>query len=154
MPAQRLLKLDHQPRERSNAVLKDMLIAEDLWHTILLQLVKELATQSADKVAAKYAAGAAKLVKSQNVTKPADVVRVTLNFVEQKQGWSNTLVKTALFLKGTTRSKEKAKLAEAALARVNQQHLTDPAAIVAATIAVVRAKQDWDSVTSRLAGGG
>jgi len=132
-------------------MLKGMLTGVDLWHAILLQLVKELATQSADKVAAKYAADAAKLVKSQQVTKPSDIVRVTLNLVEQKQGWSKTLVKTALFLKGTTRSQEKAKLAEAALAGVNQQHLTDPAAIIAATVAVVRAKQDWDSVTQRLA---
>jgi hypothetical protein len=135
-------------------MLKELLDPETLWQAILLQLVGDLAKNNADSVAAKYTAEALRLVQSQQLTKPADIVRVTLNRVEQKQGWSNSLVKMVLFLKGTTRSKEKAKFAEATLAVINEKQLKDPGAIVAETIAVVRAKQDWDSVTQSISPGG
>jgi hypothetical protein len=133
---------------------RDLLSPQNLWQVLLLQLVGELARDSAGKVAARYAAEGVRQAKSQGVTKPRDVIRVTLNMIEKKQGWSNSLVKMALFMKGTTRSKEKAKFADAALARVEEKQLTEPADIVAETVAVVREKQDWDSVAEQLASGG
>jgi hypothetical protein len=125
---------------------RDLLAPENLWQVILLQLVGELARNSADKVAARYTADGVKRVKAAGVSKPRDVVRAALNMIEEKQGWSNSLVKMALFLRGTTRSKEKAKFAEAVLARVEEKQLTDPADIVAETVAVVREKQGWDEL--------
>jgi hypothetical protein len=132
--------------EEREEMRRDLLAPENLWQVILLQLVGELARNSADKVAARYTADGVKRVKAAGVSKPRDVVRAALNMIEEKQGWSNSLVKMALFLRGTTRSKEKAKFAEAVLARVEEKQLTDPADIVAETVAVVREKQGWDEL--------
>jgi len=132
-------------------MLRSLYSANDLWAAIVLMLVKDLARNSADEVAEKYVKAGVRLVKQSGAKTPKQVVRVTLDMVEDKQGWSNLLVKLMLRARGMTRSQAKAKFAEAALMRIKRKELTDPEDIVAETVAVVREKQGWDKVTEAAA---
>ncbi|MFB3881113.1 MAG: hypothetical protein ACE149_07610 [Armatimonadota bacterium] len=117
---------------------------------LLLTLVKDLAKKSADDVANAYVADATKLVEQKGATSPQDVVRVTIEMVERKQRWSNLIVRAMLSAAGLTRSEIRKRFTEAALAAIAEKHLTDPKAMVAETVALVRDKQGWDSVVDHV----
>ena len=126
-----------------------MLLADALWRELLLRIASELASSTADDVAAHYAADAAQIVNDQKITEPEAVIRATIQMVEDKQGWRKRAVRAALVIAGTTRAKVRDRFAEATLARVKEKSLSDPAKIAAETIAVIREKQGWDAVAQR-----
>ena len=119
----------------------------NLWSGILLQLIEELRSLPADLVERQYIDAAKGQVTA---TEPAAIIDQTLDLVEKKQHWSCDAAKIALWLAGMTRREVKAKFRQAALAQVKAQQLTDRADIIAATVRVVRNKQDWDRVTKQL----
>jgi len=72
------------------------------------------------------------------------VSSVAQKVVEDKQGWSNDVVKTLMWLAGTTRREIREQYARDARDLVAKKGLSDPKDIVPATVAMIRQKQGWD----------
>jgi hypothetical protein len=133
--------------------LMDLLDLQHFFRSLVLSMVEDLATHTADQVEEEYVEDALVLVKQRNMTAPADIVDTTVHMVEDKQRWSNLAIRMALGAAGLTRSQVRQKFAADAMAVVNKDKLTDARAIVTVTIKEVREKQGWDKVAAKSTGG-